>query len=51
METQKIFNLFNDPDHESSRFAQENRTLLIIKLMLNMAEEMKIIQQLKLKQK
>ena len=51
METQKILNLLNDSNNESSRFATKNGTLLMTKIVDNMAEEMKIIQPLNLKQK
>ena len=51
METQKIANLLNNSDNESSKLDQENGTLLIIKTMSNMAEEMKMIQPLNLRQK
>ena len=52
METQKIANLINDSDNESSKFAtEENGTLLMTKTMDNMAKEMKMIQTLNLKQK
>ena len=51
METQKIANLLNNSDNESSKLDQENGTLLIIKIMSNMAEEMKMIQPLNLRQK
>ena len=77
METQKIVNLLNDSDNESSKFATrkwhiindqnngqygrgnennatikfENGTLFMIKIMDNMAEEMKTMQPLNLKQK
>ena len=49
METQKTVNLLSDFDNESSK--QENGTLLKIKIMGNMAEEMKMIRLLNLKQK
>ena len=52
METQKIVNLLNNSDNESSKFAERiNGTLLMTKIMNNMAEEMKMIQPLNLKQK
>ena len=44
METQKIANLLNNSDNESSKLDQENGTLLIIKIMSNMAEEIVITQ-------
>ena len=44
METQKIANLLNDSD-------KENGTLSMIKIMDNMAEEMKMMQPLNLIQK
>ena len=44
METQKIANLLNDSD-------KENGTLSMIKIMDNMAEEMKMMQPLSLIQK
>ena len=49
METQKIVNLLNDSNNESLQ--QENGTLLMTKIMDNMADEMKMIQTLNLKQK
>ena len=45
METQKIVNLLNSSENESSRFATRN------KVIDNMAEEMKIMQPLNLIQK
>ena len=51
METQKIVNLLNDSNNESSKFAAKNGALLINKIMDNIAEEMKMIQPLSLKQK
>ena len=51
METQKIVNLLNDSDNESSKFATRKFTLLMTKIKDNMAEEMKMIQPLNLKQK
>ena len=42
METQKIVNLLNDSDNDSD-LQQENGTLLMTKIMDNMAEEMKLI--------
>ena len=51
METQKIANLLNNSDNESSNLQQENGTLLMIKIMDNMAVEMKMIQPLNLRQK
>ena len=47
METQKIVNLLND----LLNLQQENGTLLMTKIIENMAEEMKMIQPLSLKQK
>ena len=51
METQNIINLLNGSDNESSKFATKNGTLLMAKIMDNMAVEMKMVQLLKLKQK
>ena len=51
METQKIVNLLNNSNNESSNLQQENGTLLMTKIMKNMAEEMKMVQPLHLKQK
>ena len=51
METQKIANLLNDSDNKFSKFATKNGTILMTKIMDNMAKEMKIIQPLNLKQK
>ena len=48
METQKILNLLNDSDNESSKFS--TRKWYIINDQ-NMAEEMKMIQLLNLRQK
>ena len=51
METQKIVNLLNDSDTESSKFATRKWYIVNDQIMENMAEEMKMIQQLNLKQK
>ena len=51
METQKIVNLLNDSNNKSSKFATKNGTLLMTKIMDNLAEEMKMFQPLNLKQK
>ena len=53
METQKIENLLNNSDNESSSstFQQENVTVLMTKIMDNMAEKMKMFEPLSLKQK
>ena len=51
IETQKIANLLSGSDNESSKFATRNGTLLMIKIMDNMEEEMKMIQPLNLRQK
>ena len=51
METQKIANLLNDSENESSKFVTKNGTLLMTKTMDNMTKEMKMIQPLNLKQK
>ena len=40
METQKIVNLLNDSENKSSKFVTRKCTLLMIKIMDNMAEEM-----------
>ena len=50
METQKIVNLLTDPDNESSKFATRKCTLLMTKIIDNMALEMKMVQPLNLKQ-
>ena len=50
METQKIANLLNDPDNESSKSATR-KWYIINDQMGNMAEEMKMIQPSSLKQK
>ena len=47
METQKIANVLNDTDNESSRFAAKNGMPLMIKTQ-HMVKEMKIIQILNL---
>ena len=49
METQKIVNLLNDSDNESSKFATR-KWYINDQKMDNMAEEMKMIQPLNLKQ-
>ena len=49
METQKIVNLLNDIDNESSRFAAKNGKSLLIKITENMMKEIKMIQELNLK--
>ena len=49
MKTQKIVNLLNDTDNESSRFA--TKKWYVINDHNNMAKKMKIIQALNLKQK
>ena len=51
METQNIVNLLNDTENESSKFATKNGTLLMTKIMDNMAMEMKMAQPLSMKQK
>ena len=52
METQKIVNLLNGSDNEPSKFAKRKYgTLLMTKIMDNMAKEMRMIQPLRLKQK
>ena len=53
MKTQKIVNLLNDSAELNPKFQQENGTLLMTKIMGNMAEEMKMkmIHPLNLKQK
>ena len=43
METQKIANLLNDPDNKIQNLQPENGTLSMIKIMDNMAKEMKIM--------
>ena len=50
METQKIVNLLNGSDNESSKFATKNGTLLMTKTMDNKAKEVKMIHLLNLKQ-
>ena len=42
METQKIVNLLNDIDNESSRFAAKNGMSLLIKITENMIKEIKM---------
>ena len=51
MKTQKIVNILNDSNNESSKFATKNGTLIMTKIMDNMAEEMKMIQSLNFRQK
>ena len=51
METQKIVNLLNGSHNESLNLEQENVTLLMTKMMDNVAMEMKMVQLLILKQK
>ena len=51
METEKIVNLLNDSNNDLQNLQQENGTLLMTKIMDNMAEEMKIMQPLNLIQK
>ena len=53
METPKMVNLLNASNNESSKFAAHLvvHYLLVTKIMDNMAEEMKMIQPLSLKQK
>ena len=51
METQKIVNLLNDSDNESSKFETRNFLLSTVKIMDNIAKEMNMIQPLNLKQK
>ena len=41
METQKVVSPLNGSDNESSKFATKNGTLLMTKIMDNMAMEMK----------
>ena len=49
MATQKIVNLLNDTDSESSKFATKNGMSSIIWTIQNMVKEMKIIQALNLR--
>ena len=51
METQKIVNLLNDTDNESSNWATKNDMSLMINVTQNMVKEMKIIQALNLRLK
>ena len=51
METPKIINLSYSSDNESSKLATKNDTLLMTKIMENMAKEAKTIQPLNLRQK
>ena len=51
METQKIINLLNDIDNESSRFATRKWYAINDKKIESMAKEMKMIQALNLRQK
>ena len=51
METQKILNLLNDSNNESSKFAARKWYIINDEIMDNMAEEMKMMQPLNLKQK
>ena len=44
MENQKIVNLLNCSDNESSKFATKNGTLLMTKIIDSMAKEVKMIQ-------
>ena len=48
-ETQKIANLLNDTDSDSSNFATKNGMLLMIKITQNIVKKMKRIQALNLK--
>ena len=49
MKTQKIANLLNDTDSDSSNFATKNGMLLMIKITQNIVKKMKRIQALNLK--
>ena len=49
METQKIVNLLSDSIMNPQNLQQENSTLLTIKIMDSMVEEMKMIRHLNLK--
>ena len=51
METQKIVNLLNYSDNESSRFATRKWYIINDQIIDNMTEEMKIVQLLNLRQK
>ena len=51
METPKIINLSYSSDNESSKLATKNDTLLMTKIMENMAKEVKTIQPLNSRQK
>ena len=51
METQKIVNLLNGSNNESSKFATRKWYIINDQIMDNMAEEIKMIQPLSLKQK
>ena len=50
-ETQKIANLLNDTDNDSSNFATKNGMLLMIKITQNIVKKMKTIQASNLKKK
>ena len=51
METQKITNLLDDPDNESSKLVTRNGMLSMIKITQTMMKEMKMVQLLNLKPK
>ena len=51
MGKQKIANLLGDADNESSKFAQENGMLPMIRIIQFMVKEMKMVQLLNLKLK
>ena len=51
METQKIANLLNDSNNETSKFATRKWYIINDQIMENMAKQMKMIQPLNLRQK
>ena len=51
METQKITNLLDDADNESSKLVTRNGMLSMIKITQTMVKEMKMVQLLNLKPK
>ena len=51
METQKIVNLLNESDHESSKFATKKWYVINDKIIQNLVKDIKMIQALNLRQK
>ena len=51
METQKIVNILNDSENESSKFVTANGMPFMIKIVETLEKKMKLVQTLNLRQK